>query len=220
MLILSIVLLAAGLSSLLAGFLAPNNETLTLTTVDTTTKGSYSSNKFRAEVGYWLVLDLSSSGPSTLRVVGQSAGEIFKIDGTTYKYTVTITAGDVYQVIVDNKAGHYEFFIFWTVDDNHYLGNLYLKATPSYLFPLKTMGEVLPIVGGLFIVGSVLLEYETRRRAKSVYGCPRCGKMVGTGLSTCPYCKIDLTKYWIRCKYCGKLYDSHLEKCPKCGAEA
>jgi RNA polymerase subunit RPABC4/transcription elongation factor Spt4 len=152
-------------------------------------------------------------------VNGQSVGDIFKLDGTIYKYEVPVSVGDVYQVVVDNKAGHYNF-LFWEADDNHISGNFYLRRAPSYLITLTVTGGILLVVGSALIPSAVLLKYETRRQAKLVYECPRCRKQVRIGLSNCPYCKIDITKYWIKCSYCGRLFDSHLGKCPKCGAEA
>jgi len=148
---------------------------------------------------------------------------IFHLNGTVYKYTVPISAGDVYQIKVENRAGHNEGswpFSYWVQDSNHYSGNLFLKRTPDYLSQLMKVGAVLVILGSLLIPSVFLAEYKARQRASLLYECPRCQKQVKVGLSTCPYCRIDLTRYWIKCKYCGKLYDSHLGKCSKCGAEA
>jgi hypothetical protein len=44
-----------------------------------------------------------------LHVDGQIVGEIFGLAGTVYKYQVKVSASDVYQVQVENKAGHYNF---------------------------------------------------------------------------------------------------------------
>jgi RNA polymerase subunit RPABC4/transcription elongation factor Spt4 len=129
---------------------------------------------------------------------------------------VSISEGDVYQVAVDNNAGHYNF-IFWVADNNTISGDFYLRRNPVYLFALEATGATLLIVGVALVPSAVVVEYERRRRAESLYECPRCHKKVRIGVITCPYCKIDLTKYWVKCKYCGKLFDSHLEKCPKCG---
>jgi len=216
--ILGLILLVIGLSIISYLFLFPHTETVSQTSVDMTTTGSYFSDKFRAESGYWLDLDINSSGASTIHVNGQTVGEIFRVDGTTYKYSVSISSGDVYQVQVENKAGHYSWFT-WIPDENYITGNFYLKRTSVYFFQLMPIGAILLAVGSLIVPITIYTEYNTRQRAKLLYKCPRCGKEVQIGLETCPYCKLDLTKYWIRCKYCNKFYDSHLEKCPKCGAE-
>jgi len=218
LLILGVALLITGLIIIGVLLLFPQIETVSQTSVDMTTTGSYFSDKFRAESGYWLDLDISSTGPSTVHIVGQTVGEIFKVDGSTYKYSILINRGDVYQVQVENKAGHYEFFFFWTPDENHISGNFYLKRTPAYFYQLMSFGAIILVVGLLIVPVVIYMEYRTRQKAKLEYECPRCGKTVSIGLEVCPYCKIDLTKYWVRCKYCKKLYDAHYEKCPRCGA--
>lgn len=198
-------------------------ETAIATTMDTTTTGSYVSDKFRAEAKYWLEIDISSNASSTIHIIGQTTGEVFKVDGTTYKYTVQIQTGDVYQVQVENKANWYDWWdIFHTSPhyvNNHMYGDFYLKRTPTYFFQVMPLGVALLTVGLLMIPSVIYVEYRARQKAKSLYECPRCKREVSIGLEVCPYCKLDLTKYWVRCKYCNKFYDSHLEKCPKCGAE-
>jgi RNA polymerase subunit RPABC4/transcription elongation factor Spt4 len=216
---LGLIVLVIGISVISFLLLFPHTDTVIQNSIDVTTTGIYSSDKFRAESGYWLDLDINSSGVSTIHVVGQTVGEIFRVDGTTYKYNVSISSGDVYQVQVENKAGHYEYIIIWVPDENHIAGSFYLKRTAAYFFQLLPVGAILLAVGSLIIPITVYVEYNARQRAKLLYKCPRCGKEVNIGLEICPYCKLDLTKYWVRCKYCNKFYDSHLEKCPKCGAE-
>lgn len=218
LLILAAALLMAGLTIISVLLLFPQTEMVSQTTIDMTTTGWYNSDKFRAESGYWLDLDISSTGASVLHIVGQTVGEIFNVEGTTYRYSITIPSGDVYQVQVENKAGHYEWLIIWTPDENHITGNFYLKRRPSYFYPLVSFGAIMLVVGLVIIPSVIYMEYRTRQKAKLEYECPRCGKKVSIGLEKCPYCKIDLTKYWVRCKYCKKLYDSHYEACPRCGA--
>jgi len=196
----------------------PQVETAYQATFDMTTKGWYSSDKFRAEGGYWLDLDVSSTGPSILHVVGQTVGEIFKVEGSTYKYSVPIPRGDVYQVQVENKAGHYELLFFWTPDENRFSGNFCLKRRTANFYQLVSSSVTMFVITSAIVPSVIYMEYRARQRAKSTYGCPRCDKTVSIGLEKCPYCKIDLTKYWVRCKYCKKLYDSHFEECPRCGA--
>jgi hypothetical protein len=108
--------------------LFPQTEIVSQTAIDTTITGWYFSEKFRAESGYWLDLDISSTGASVLHVVGQIVGEVFRVEGSTYKYTVPISGDDVYQVQVENKAGHFEFFT-WVPHENHIIGNFYLKKS-------------------------------------------------------------------------------------------
>lgn len=220
LLILGVALLIVGLLIISVLLLFTQPETVSEAPVDTTTTGSYFSEKFRAESGYWLDLDISSSGASTIHILGQTVGEIFKVDGTTYRYRVQTSKGDVYQVQVENKAGHTEWFGFvWVPDENHITGIFYLKRTPTYFYQLMAFGAIMLTAGLLTVPAVIYMEYRARQRAKLIYECPRCGKEVQIGSEVCPYCKLDLTKYWVRCKYCNKLYDSHLEKCPRCGAE-
>jgi RNA polymerase subunit RPABC4/transcription elongation factor Spt4 len=150
--------------------------------------------------------------------VGQTVGEIFRVDGTSYMYKVQITLGDVYQVQVENKANYYYWFSYIRVN-NHVSGNFDLKRAPYNFFEILPAGFVLIAIGLLIIPSVAYLEHRARQEAKLLYQCQRCGKTVRIGMEKCPYCKIDLTKYWTTCKYCGKFYDSHLERCPKCGAE-
>lgn len=217
-LIIGLALLVAGASIVSALLLFPRTETVMSESVDTTTVWSYNSQKFRAEEGYWLDLSILSNASSTIHVIGQTTGEIFKVDGTAYVYTVRITAGDVYQVQVENKA-NYNYWFSTVYVDNHIFGNFHLMRTPTYFFDLLMLGVNLLTAGFLIIPSVAFFEHRTRQRAKLLYQCQRCGKTVQTGIQTCPFCKLDLTKYWVTCKYCGKFYDSHLEKCPKCGAE-
>jgi hypothetical protein len=219
-LILGIVLLVLGSSTVAILLLFTQPETITKGTVDLTTTGSYFSDKFRSEAGYWLDLNIKSAGSSTIHVSGQTVGEVFKVDGTVYDYTVPISTSDVYQIQVENKAGHSEWFGFtWVPDSNTFSGNFSLEKKPDYFFKLLPLGGIMLALGLLTIPTMSYMEYRARQRAKMLYDCPRCKREVQIGLQTCPYCKLDLTKYWITCKYCNKFYDSHLEKCPKCGAE-
>lgn len=218
LLILGIAALTIGSCMLCWTLFFPPVEIVYQILVDTITTSSYLSEKFSAESGYWLELDISSSEVSTLRVIGQIVGEIFKVDGTVYKYTVSFSETDVYQVQVENKAGRWEWF-WWVPYENHIYGIFYLKRRPTYFFQLIPVGTILLLAGLLVIPIAVCMEYNARQAAKLLYKCPRCGKDVRIDTRTCPYCKLDLTKYWVRCKYCNKLYDSHHEKCPRCGAE-
>ena len=218
-LILGAVSLVLGSSTIAILLVSTQPENIMKRTVDLTTAGSYLSDKFRSEKGCWLDLNISSNASSTIHVVGQTVGEIFRVDGTTYQYRVQILAGDVYQVQVENKANYWHYFSYIQVN-NHISGNFDLRRTPNYFFALLPLGWVLVAVGLLTIPIVTYFEYDARQKAKLLYQCQRCGKAVQIGKQTCPFCKLDLTKYWITCKYCGRFYDSHLEKCPKCGAEA
>jgi RNA polymerase subunit RPABC4/transcription elongation factor Spt4 len=207
-----------GLTIIAFLLLFPQTEIVSQTIIDTTITGWYNSEKFRAESGYWLDLDMSSTGASALHVVGQTVGEVFRVEGSTYKYAVPISRGDVYQVQVENKAGHYEFLFIWTPDENQIIGNFYLKKKPDNFYQLLSFGVIMLVVGLVMVPTVIYKEYRARQIAKLTYECPRCGKKISIGLEKCPYCKIDLTKYWVRCKYCNKLYDSHYDRCPRCGA--
>lgn len=219
------ILLILGATTLIIGsciicffILFPPVEVLSQISVDTVTTSSYFSEKFRAESAYWLELDISSSEASTIRVIGQTVGEIFRVDGTVYLYTVHFPEGDVYQVQVENKAGHSEWFS-WIPHENHISGVFYLKRKPVYFSQLISISAVFLLAGLLVVPIAVYMEYNARQAAKLLYKCTRCGKDVRIDTRVCPYCKLDLTKYWVRCKYCNKLYDSHHQRCPRCGAE-
>jgi len=75
-------------------------------------------------------LDISSTGPSALHIVGQTVGEVFKVEGSVYEYSVKILTSAVYQVQVENKAGHYELIYIWTLDENHIIGNACMQTWP------------------------------------------------------------------------------------------
>lgn len=196
----------------------PQVETITQNSFDLTTKQSYFSDRFRAESGYWLDLDITSNGASVVHVSGQVAGEIFKVEGTAYKYSVKIPQGDVYQVQVENKMGHYEWLIIWTPDENHFGGNFYLRRSASYVLPLYITAFALVGVGSLLLTFSVIGYQKDKRKAEMSRKCPQCGQTVAIDKTLCPYCAFDVTKS-VRCKHCNALYESSLYKCPNCGAK-
>ncbi len=212
-------MLIAGIIIIGVLFSFPQVETVYQISVDITTTGWYNSDKFRAESGCWRDIDISSTEASALHIVGQTVGEIFTVEGSTYKYSVSISRGDVYQVQVENKHGHHEWFGFvWVPDENHFSGNFHLKRTPEYYYSFLLSGAIILVIGLVLIPSVSYMEYQARQKAKREYECPRCRKTVSVGLKVCPYCKLDLTKYWVRCKYCKRLYDSHYDRCPRCGS--
>jgi len=215
--VFGIVLIVLGLS--LVGLLLCFSpiEMVTQNSFDLTTKQSYFSDRFRAERGYWLDLDVTSDGASAVHVSGQVVGEIFKVEGTAYEYSVWIPQGDVYQVQVENKMGHYELLFFWTPDENHFSGNYYLKRDAWYVLPSYITTFALVGVGSLMLTISVLGYRKEKQKAEMSRKCPQCGQTVAIDKKVCPYCGFDVTKS-VRCKHCNALYDSSLYKCPHCGA--
>ena len=136
-----------------------------------TTRGWYNSDKFRAEDGYWLDLAISSSGSSALRIVGQTVGEVFKVEGSVYEDSVRISTSDVYQVQVENKAGHYEEIYIWTLDENHIIGNFKLRRTPIHYHQLLSVDAIMLAVGLVMILAVIYMGYRARQKAKPEYGC-------------------------------------------------
>ena len=199
---------------------SPPIETKNHQSVDLTSKNIYYNfDKIRAEKGYWLDLDITSDGASLVRVTGQIAGEIFKVEGTAYKYEITIPQGDVYQVQIENRKGHYDWFS-WTPDDNHIAGNLYLRGVgtvATYVAPLNIVAIVLSVIGILLVAVSIMLFMQQRRKAERSRVCPQCSQTVAKDKAVCPHCGFDVTKS-VRCKHCDAVYDRTLYKCPNCGA--
>jgi len=216
--LLGIVLIALGLSVIVFLTSLSHIETVNQNTFDLSTKQSYYSDRFRAESGYWLDLDIATNGASAVHVSGQVVGEIFKVEGTAYKYSVRIPQGDVYQVQVENKMGHYEWLIIWTPDENHFSGNFYLKRNAWYVLPSYITAFALVGVGSLVLAFSVMGYQKDKRKAELSRKCPQCGQTVAIDKTLCPYCGFDVTKS-VRCKHCDALYDSSLYKCPHCGAK-
>lgn len=198
-------------------------ETVNQNSVDVTTKDSYYSDKFRAETGYWFDLDIVSDGPSVVHVSGQIVKEIFKVEGTKYQYEVSISQGDVYQVQVENKKGHSEWFGFvWVPDDNHISGSIYLRRNVPVVdilgIYLLIPAIILIVTGISVVIVSTLILQQRKRKAELSRVCPHCCQIVTKDMAICPYCGFDVTKS-VRCKHCDTIYDSSLYKCPNCGAK-
>lgn len=173
LLILGTILFVTGLVSIVLLFSIPQVETVYQTSVDVTTTGWYNSDKFRAEGGYWLDLDISSTGPSALHIVGQTVGEVFKVEGSVYEYSVRISTSDVYQVQVENKAGHYEWLFIWTLDLNHIIGNFKLRRAPIHYHQLLSVDAIMLAVGLVIVPSVIYMEHRERQKAKLQYECPR-----------------------------------------------
>lgn len=215
-LILGMALIVTGLAIIaMSSFFTA--ETVSHVTIETTTTSSYSSDKFRAERGYWLEFDVSTTQSSTVSVEGQTVGKIFEVSGYVFKYGASVSDGDVYFVKVKNNGGRWDWFT-WIPFDDHIVGHFSLKKPPAYYLPLVLSGAILVTIGAGVIPSVVYLERRARKRAESLYKCPSCRKDVAISSKVCPHCRIDLTKYWVRCKYCTRLYDGHIDKCSNCGA--
>lgn len=165
-LVLGVILFVTGLVSIVLLFSPPQVETAYQTSVDITTKGWYNSDKFRAEDRYWLDLDISSTGPSALHIVGQTVGEVFKVEGSVYEYSVKILTMAVYQVQVENKAGHYELIYIWTLDENHIIGNFKLRRTPTHSHQLLSVDAIMLALGLVMIPSVIYMEHRARQKAK------------------------------------------------------
>ncbi len=165
-LILGVILFVTGLVSIVLLFSTPQVETAYQTSVDITTKGWYNSDKFRAEDGYWLDLDISSTGPSALHIVGQTVGEVFKVEGSVYEYSAKILTSDVYQVQVENKAGHHELIYIWTLDENHIICNFKLRRTPTHSHQLLSVDAIMLALGLVMIPSVIYMEHRARQKAK------------------------------------------------------
>ena len=159
-LILGVILFVTGLVSIVLLFSTPQVETAYQTSVDMTTRGWYNSDKFRAEDGYWLDLAISSSEPSALHIVGQTVGKVFKVEGSVYEYRVRISTSDVYQVQVENKAGHARM---------HIIGNFKLRRTPIHYHQLLLVDAIMLAVGLVMIPAVIYMEHRARQKAKLEY---------------------------------------------------
>lgn len=165
-LILGVILFVTGLVSIVLLFSTPQVETAYQTSVDITTKGWYNSDKFRAEDGYWLDLDISSTGLGALHIVGQTVGEVFKVEGSVYEYSVKVLTSDVYQVQVENKAGHHELIYIWTLDEKHIIGNFKLRRTPTHSHQLLSVDAIVLALGLVMIPSVIYMKHRARQKAK------------------------------------------------------
>lgn len=217
-LFIGIILLGLGLLIIgLVAYLQPK-DTFKLFSFDVATTQSYYSDKFNGETGDLLHLEINTNGSSVVHVTGQVVGEIFKVQGTAYSYEVRINQEDIYQVQVENKAGHYEFFFFWTPDDNHIVGNVFDSRTAAYVTPLN-ITSIIVVVIGLVVSAISLFQYlQEKHKVERSRKCPQCGQIVKKDNPICPYCGFDVTKS-IRCKHCNAIYSSSLFICPVCGAK-
>ncbi len=162
-LILGVALLITGLVIICVLLLFPQVETVSKTEIDMTTRSSYFSLSFRAEGGYWLDLDIHSTGNSTLYVRGHSQGEIFQVSGTTFEYKVSITAGDIYRVEVANDdEGHWGGFSWIDPIEINITGNFCLQRKPVDYHLLMSFGAIMLAVGLLI---SMHAEHKARQKA-------------------------------------------------------
>jgi hypothetical protein len=142
LLLLGIILFVLGLSVFVFLVSFPQVETIYHNSVDLTTQGNYYSDSFRAESGYRLYLNFTTSSASEVLVRGQVVSIMFDVQGTTYKYDISIPRDDVYQVqILNRNAG------LFTAYTNHYVGNFYLRRNAAYALPLYITALALVAVG-------------------------------------------------------------------------
>jgi len=163
-LILGVALLITGLGIICVLLLFPQVETVSETEIDMTTRNSYFSPSFRAEEGYWLDLDIHSTGNSTLYVRGHTKGEIFQVSGTTFEYKVSITPGDIYRIeVANNDEGHWSPLHVW-IDpiEINITGSFCLRRKPLYYHLLMSFGAIMLAVGLLI---SMHMEHKARQEA-------------------------------------------------------
>jgi len=161
-LILGVALLITGLVIICVLLLFPQVETVSKTEIDMTTRSSYFSPSFRAEDGYWLDLDIHSTGNSTLHVRGHTRGEIFQIPGTIFEYKVPITAGDIYRIeVANNDEGHWSWFTWIDPIEINITGSFCLQMKPVYYHLLMSFGAIMLAIGLLI---SMYMEHKASQK--------------------------------------------------------
>jgi hypothetical protein len=90
--------------------------------------------------GYWFDLNITTDGPSILRVKGEFLGDFYLDQGTQYKYRVDLPQGDVYQIQVENakKISNGSALVN---DEIHIEGDWYLRKPADYVTPLNLAGD-------------------------------------------------------------------------------
>jgi len=162
-LILGVALLITGLVIICVLLLFPQVETVSKTEINMTTRSSYFSPSFRAEDGYWLDLDIHSTGNSTLHVRGHTRGEIFQVPRTTFEYKVPITAGDIYRIeVANNDEGHWGGFSWIDPIEINITGSFCLERKPVYYHLSISFGAIMLAVGLLI---SMHTEYKAKQKA-------------------------------------------------------
>ena len=137
LLLIGLVLIMLG--SCIAGSLAyfKPDETVAPHSFNLTTKDVYfNSYTVWGGEGYWFNLNITTDGPSILRVKGDVVGDFYTDQGTTYKYSVSLPQGDVYMVQVENCKRSYNGSA-WVTDEINIVGDWQLNRSAEYVTPLN-----------------------------------------------------------------------------------
>ncbi len=100
--------------------------------------------------GYWFNINITTDGPSILRIKGEYQGDYFTDQGTAYHYTIKLSQGDDWMVQVENAKGSYNGSA-WVSDEIHIQGDWSLNKPASYVTPLSLIGGSLIVAGALFL---------------------------------------------------------------------
>ncbi len=187
-LILAVVLMITGLVIVCVLLLFPQVETVSKTEIDMTTRSSYFSPSFRAEDGYWLDLDIRSTGNSTLYVRGHTRGEIFHALGTTFEYKVSITAENVYRIeVANNDEGHWGPLGWIDPIEINITGSFCLQKKPVYYHLVVSLGAI------MLAVGLLISMYMDKSRQKASSVSPTLESSNRIGLRACGAIEIGIT---------------------------
>jgi len=186
--ILGVALLITGLVIICVLLLFSQVETVSKTEIDITTRSSYFSPSFRAEDGYWLDLDIHSTGNSTLYVQGHTQGEKFQVSGTTFEYKVSITAENVYRIeVANNDEGHWGPLGWIDPIEINITGSFYLQKKPVYYHLLMSLGAI------MLAVGLLISMYMDKSRQKASSASPTLESSNRIGLRACGAIEIGIT---------------------------
>lgn len=128
-----------------------------------TTRSSYLSPSFRVENGYWLDLDIHSTGNSTLYVRGHTRREIYQVSGTLLSTRCQLQL-EIYQIeVANNDEGHWSLLQGW-IDpiEINITGSFCLQMKPVYYHLLMSFGAIMLTVGLLI---SMHMEHKARQKA-------------------------------------------------------
>jgi hypothetical protein len=142
LLVLGTVLSVIGLLLVSIGFFNLTEEVVKQEVNATFQRQYFVTDRFRGESQYWLNLNLDC-GESILTVEGQNAKVIYKVQGTTYDYKVTVPSGDIYFIVIENmNYSGGAWFTPRTYMENHVSGEFSLTRAPSYVSQLEVAGAV------------------------------------------------------------------------------
>lgn len=227
--ILGIILIAAGTLVYLSLSAISNRQTMTGQEAMTILPGSSDPRS------YHLPFDATVIGTID-QVQGQTTNDIdfYVFDKTNYQSWISkqpsvwyikiyrATSNDPFSFTTDKEDDYYFVFdnpgVLFNGDrvvNWSWSASWDYKPYASYAFPAGIL---------LGIAGVVILSYELmklnseKRKMEKSRTCPNCNRFAPIDKPVCPHCGFDVANS-IRCKYCNGFYDRSLTKCPNCGAK-